>query len=198
MRKLLISLFTSLILLVLSASSVFAGGVIKLGIELPGSFQTIERYEEVENSPGLSLILDTKMGYSVAGEFFFNLGEKLAVGAGAEYQLNRKTEQHHTPYGWYYEEEFSWIPIYALARCQIDSTFYVTGKVGYNLLHLEDYPESVEFKGGLFYGFGGGVVLSDVFQVEAIYSTNNGKAVEGDSEVGIKYSKLGVSIGCKF
>ena len=30
----------------------------------------------------------------MAGEYFFDLEEKLAVGAGAEYQLNRKSERH--------------------------------------------------------------------------------------------------------
>ena len=37
------------------------------------------------------------------------------------------------------EEEFKFIPLYALARCRIDSTYYVTGKVGYNLVEFQNY-----------------------------------------------------------
>lgn len=197
MGKIIRFLTVVVLLVVLSASSVLAGGVVKFGVELPG---TIYFIFPVKDLPSEALIYDTKMGFSVGGEFFFDLGERLAVGVGADYQLNRKSERYETSL-FYMEEEFKFIPLYALARCQIDSTYYVTGKVGYNLVEFQNYTAEYDFRGGLFYGFGGGVVLEDVFQVEVLYSVNNAKSTyqdDEDFECAIKYTKLGIALGYKF
>jgi hypothetical protein len=194
MRKVLLSLIVSVLLLVLAANSVLAGGVIKFGVELPGSVEISAKatgYAEEKDKQ------DTEMGFSVAGEYFFDLNENLAVGAGAEYQLRRKVKDA--------EKGFNYIPIYALGRYQIDSTFYLTGKIGYNLFQPEDFPEEIKIKGGLFFGLGGGAVFQEVWQIEVLYAINNGgfKIPEEpgylpEIDIGWKYSKIGVSVGYKF
>lgn len=118
----------------------------------------------------------------------------MTVGAGVEYQLKRKNEGA--------QKGFNHIPLYGLGRYQVNPFFYLTGKVGYNISQVEDSSEVIKVEGGLFYGFGGGMVLSDMWELEILYSTHNGK-FEPKENPGFsyyfdwKYSKIGLSLGLK-
>lgn len=192
MRKVLRSLTIIVLLLVLSASSVLAGGVVKVGMDLGGE---VKIQEKIPGYGTYEFDNDTESGISIGGEYFFDLNESLAVGAGVEYQLKRKNEGA--------EKGFNFVPLYALGRYNVSPSFYFTGKVGYNLFQAEDLPEELKTKGGLFYGFGGGIIFADTLQLEILYSMNNGKIVL-DEDIGVNYeliwnySKIGVSIGYKF
>lgn len=192
MRRLTVSLIIATLLMIFTANTVLAGGVIKVGADVGGK---VKLTEKVEGWPNVSVENDTEMGFSVGGEFFYDLNESLAVGAGAEYQLNRKNEGA--------EKGFNFIPIYALGRFQIDPTFFLTGKIGYNLFQVEDLDEELKTKGGLFFGFGGGAILGDKLQLELLYSIHNGK-FEYEEDLGFdyalcwKYTKIGLSAGFLF
>lgn len=193
MRKVLRALTITVFLLILSAGSALAGGVIKVGADVGGQ---VEFQEKVLGIVILEGKKDTETGISIGGEYFFDMNESLVVGVGVEYQLNRKNEGA--------EKGFNYIPLYALGRYQLSPTLYLTGKVGYNLLQVEGNTEGVEVKGGLFFGIGGGTLLSDSLQLEILYSIHNGELIEKIEEYGMnhtltwKYSKIGVSIGYKF
>lgn len=200
MRKFYISFTIAAFMIILAASTVLAGGVIKFGTEIPG---TLQISSQDQNLPRTGMEFDTKMGFFMAGECFFDVKENLDVGVGVEYQFTRKTKRYEIDY-YYMEEEFNYIPIYVLGRYQINSRSYLTGKVGYNFLEIKDISKDYEVKGGLFLGFGGGSILEDAWQIEVLYSINNGgfkiPADEYNSEVNCdwKYSKIGVSVGYKF
>ena len=169
-----------------------AGGVVKVGMDLGGE---VKIQEKIPGYGTYEFDNDTESGISIGGEYFFDLNESLAVGAGVEYQLKRKNEGA--------EKGFNFVPLYALGRYNVSPSFYFTGKVGYNLFQAEDLPEELKTKGGLFYGFGGGIIFADTLQLEILYSMNNGKIVL-DEDIGVNYeliwnySKIGVSIGYKF
>ncbi|MBA2132436.1 outer membrane beta-barrel protein [Capillibacterium thermochitinicola] len=192
MRKVLRSLTIIVLLLVLSAGSALAGGVIKVGADVGGQ---VEIQGKVLGIVILEEKNDTETGISIGGEYFFDMNESLVVGVGVEYQLKRKNEGA--------EKGFNFVPLYVLGRYNVSPSFYFTGKVGYNLFQAEDLPEELKTKGGLFYGFGGGIIFADTLQLEILYSMNNGKIVL-DEDIGVNYeliwnySKIGVSIGYKF
>lgn len=192
MRKLLASLSLATLLLVLVSTSVLAGGVIKVGADVGGES---EIKATAADGTSVSVNDDTKTGISIGGEYFFDLNESLAVGAGVEYQLTRKNEGA--------EIGFNFIPLYALGRYHISQDFYLTGKIGYNLLQFEENPDGAKPKGGLYYGFGGGLIFSDRYQLEILYSIHNGR-FEPEEDPGVdykvtyKYSKIGLTVGYKF
>lgn len=192
MRKLFASLFLTTLLLVLVSTSVLAGGVIKVSADVGGEVVLKEKMQGIVLSEAKD---DTEMGISIGGEYFFDLNESLAVGAGVEYQLTRKNEGA--------EIGFNNIPLYALGRYQISPSLYLTGKVGYNIFQVEEPLEGLQIKGGLFYGFGGGVIFSDMLQLEILYSIHNAK-LEPEEDFGLsyymgwEYSKIGLSVGFKF
>lgn len=193
MRKAGVVLLVTTLLLVLVSTSVLAGGVIKISADVGGELK--EKVKE-EGQLVFKGEEDIEMGFSVGGELFLALSDKVEVGAGAEYQTYRKTE--------YTSIEFNYIPVYVLGRLKITPEFYVTGKVGYNWFDVnEEKPAYVTLKGGLFYGVGGGMVLNEILQLEILYSTHNGgwiTELEGypKQEFDWKYSKIGLSAGVKF
>ena len=192
MRRIMFSLIIVILLLVFTANAVLAGGVIKVGADVGGEVKfTLKEAgflpETIKN--------DTEMGFSLGAELFNDVNETFTVGVGVEYQLKRKNEGA--------VKGFNFIPIYALGRFHVDPSFFLTGKVGYNLYLQEDLPEELKTKGGLFFGFGGGAVLSDMVQLELLYSIHNGK-FELKEDPGVdydmswKYTKIGISVGFFF
>jgi hypothetical protein len=184
MRKGLLALVLSLLLVVFSAGSVFAGIVVKVGPDISGKIEA--------SLSGVSASTDVKMGITVGGEYLFDSDSDLVYGAGFEYQLARQVDIEDGI-------KFNYTPIYALARYQLDS-FYLTAKAGYNLFQLENLPEDETLSGGLFYGIGGGMDFGQ-FQVELLYSINNGarKMVVPPETFSLnyKYSKISLSVGYK-
>lgn len=185
MRKGLLALVLSLLLVVFSAGSVFAGIVVKVGPDISGKIEA--------SLSGVSASTDVKMGITVGGEYLFDSDSDLVYGAGFEYQLARQVDIEDGI-------KFNYTPIYALARYQLDS-FYLTLKAGYNLFTIdEELPEEINLQGGLFYGIGGGMDFGQ-FQVELLYSINNGarKMVVPPETFSLnyKYSKISLSVGYK-
>lgn len=193
MRKALNILTFSVLLILLAAGSVWAGVVVRIGVDPFG------RLEENGIEAGVPYLgkKDTEIGFSVGGEYLVDSSKDWGFGAGFEYQLMRKPKD--------YEKGFNFIPIYALCRYRARgfNSFYLTAKAGYSLFQLEDMPEEWIVKGGLFYGAGIGVVFDDALHVELLYSLGNGKVTIKDIpeslfKADMKYTKINLSVGYKF
>lgn len=190
MRKNLVVLGLSVLLVAFSAGSVLAGVVVKGGPDIAGK---VKATISVPGIPDYSDEEDVKMGITVGGEYISDSGNDLVYGVGFEYQLTRQVDVEDG-------HEFNYIPIYALGRYNFDS-FYLAGKVGYNLFKIEDLPDDdITTSGGLYFGIGGGMDF-DTFQVEFLYSINNSAVKPKDSsipgELKYKYSKISLSVGYK-
>lgn len=188
MRKGLIVLTLLAFLVALPAEAVLAGVVLKVGPDVAG------KMEFALSAPGIPTRSDkenVKMGITVGAEYIFDSGNNLAFGGGFEYQLKREIDKEG-------DSKFNYIPIYALGRYQLDS-FYLTVKAGYNLFQADNVPEDMTVNGGLCYGIGGGTTFADAFQVELLYSVNNGAIKAKDpsvpGEMKYKYSKISLSMG---
>lgn len=190
MRKALVVLVFSVLLALLAAGPVLAGIVVRIGVDSSG------RLEEkgFEKGESYHAKRDTEIGFSVAGEYLFAASKDLDFGAGFEYQSGRRPEG--------YQKRFHFTPVYVLCRYRF-SSFYLTAKTGYSPFQLEDAPENSIVKGGLFYGAGFGIFLTDGLHVELLYSLCSAKArVKGVPEslykADIKYTRIGLSVGYEF
>ena len=185
MKKTRIIVVFALLLLIMSCSLVWAGTTVKLGFEPGGDLST--------NISGYTLGYGVDSGVSVAGEYLIALNDKVEVGGGLEYQLNRNVRGLETG--------FSFIPVYGMAKVKAPFSTglntYFTAKIGYNYLTLDEKVAGFDYGGGLYYGIGFGIDLNDKFTVDAEYAVHEG-------ELGyilkqpFDYSKVRFGVGYKF
>ncbi|NLC52503.1 MAG: porin family protein [Firmicutes bacterium] len=185
MKKTRIIVVFALLLITMSCSLVWAGATVKLGFEPGGDLST--------NISGYTLGYGVDSGVSVAGEYLIALNDKVEVGGGLEYQLNRNVRGLETG--------FSFIPVYGMAKVKAPFSTglntYFTAKIGYNYLTLDEKVAGFDYGGGLYYGIGFGIDLNDKFTVDAEYAVHEG-------ELGyilkqpFDYSKVRFGVGYKF
>jgi len=76
---------------------------------------------------------------------------------------------------------------------------FLNGRLGYNLINGDkDYGYGLEFSGGgLYSGLGLGVLIHNIYYINAFYSNNNAERSITFPGVyrEVKYSKLSISIG---
>lgn len=177
MKKLILVLVVSLVLVFAVSYVSLADVTVKAGYDLGGTLSSVG---SVPVDGGLSL------GFEYTSE----ISDNLIVGGGLEYQLLRKVNS--SPYG------ISCIPIYGLVQYKF-SEFYAVGRFGYNLSST-DVPllPGETWGGGIYYGVGAGMNIGENMVVEAVY----GVCGISDSYMGITltgtYSKIGLSFGYKF
>ena len=185
MKKTSILLVLALLLLNISGSTVLAKGTLKLGMEPGGDLST--------NISGYMLGYGVDKGFSVAGEYLFDLNDQVELGGGFEYQFNRRVKGLDTG--------FSFIPLYGTLKIKapLSEGFnsYFTGKIGYNYLTLSESVQNLDYGGGFFYGLGAGLDLNERYAVEVEYAVNQ-------AELGyilkqpFNYSKIRLAVGYKF
>jgi long-subunit fatty acid transport protein len=177
MKKLVLALIVSLVLVFAVGSVTMADMTAKVGYDLGGTF-TIGTSQSTDG------------GFSLGFEYTSEMGDNLMVGGGLEYQLNRNFTGFSTA--------FNFIPIYGLVQYKFDQ-FYVTGRLGYDLLSVNPAPSApISLNGGIYYGVGAGYTIDKNMVVEAIYGIYNmSQSVVGYTTNG-SYSKLGLSFGYKF
>jgi hypothetical protein len=121
------------------------------------------------------------------------------IGAGITYQFPRCQER--------FKGDFYFIPVYGLIKIRSASEKvapYGIGQIGYNIIFEGDTDYkgtgiyAADLEGGLYYGVGGGIILGEKFQIEALYSVNNGTATILGTEFDIEYSKVTLSVGVNF
>lgn len=178
MKKLVVVLVVSLMLVFAVGSVTLADMTVKAGYDLGGTM----------SSAGSSLNVDG--GLALGFEYTSEMADNLMVGGGFEYQLNRK------PAG--SSSGFSFIPLYGLVQYKFDQ-FYVVGRLGYDLYNQEAaIPAGASISGGIYYGVGAGYSINQNMVVEAIYGISNASFSYMGITQTASYSKLGLSFGYKF
>ena len=182
----------------LFSHSLFAqdiGGSLKLGIDLEGEIEFSEDYTS-ENREKKE---DVENGFSVAGEFFAKISDNIELGAGIIYQFPRSGEDSE-------DVEFNFVPIYGTLRMRSSNKNmapYLIGQMGYNFFYGDSLSANgltfdFDYKGGLYWGIGGGFLIKKKFLVELLYSVNNGTIELFGYEFDTKYSKVSISLGYNF
>jgi hypothetical protein len=179
-----ISLLTLLLIFAIS-SFAFAGPkiILKVGLDTLGTHEI--------SILGLDGSEDVKTGLSISGEFINEVNDKFDIGAGITLQTKREQRD--------YAGEFSFVPIYALARYHPDPVrkdFYFIGQLGFNLFQGDsDYKGAGSLSGGKYFGFGMGAATQEKWQIEMLYNRNDGEYEVYGITGEVTYSILSFSVG---
>lgn len=176
MKKLVLVLIVSMLLVFAVSYVASAEMVVKAGYDFGASFSTSDSGSWNLNG-----------GISLGFEYAANVAKNLMVGGGLEYQLPR------------YDSDGSgtsrnFIPIYGLVQYKF-SQFYVVGRLGYDLYYQNPTSPDVSDSGGIYYAAGFGYTINKNMEIEAVYGINN---VTARTSATATYSKLGLSFGYKF
>jgi hypothetical protein len=186
MKKLLILTLSLLVLFVSNYAFAEGSGTVKIGLDMSGEHEV--------SGLGLSGSEDVEMGFSLSVEYVAAINENLGLGAGITYQMPRSQED--------FEGDFNFMPIYGLVKLRAtsnDISPYLIGQLGYNLFYGDsDYKGSGSLSGGIYYGIGAGIIFQKGFQVELLYSVNNGSYELLGYDFDIEYSKIGLFLGYNF
>jgi hypothetical protein len=192
MKRIIVVSILSIVLLfaISTVNNAFAGGAIKIGVDLEGDHDV--------SGLGESGSADVDMGFSLSAEFFGSIGDNVDIGGGLTWQLPRSQKD--------FEGDFYFIPLYGMVRVQSSSAKvapYAVGQLGYNFFFGDDDYKgtginAADLEGGLYYGIGGGIIINDKFQIEALYSVNNGSADILGYDFDIEYSTISIIFGFIF
>jgi len=209
------------VVLVLLAVTFFAGALVssaqaqglpKAGLTIKGGLDVMGNLElelDGESTDG-----DMKTGINLGAEYIFPLSDMIGIGPGAAYMLPRGVDEDDAVDG-----KLSFLPVYGVLNICLKSggeiTPFIVGQIGYSFGFMdstmkddlesgieEEIGEEValEMEGGLYWGIGGGILLSNNIQIELVYNVNNGKITSDDvdGEIDVEYSKITVTVGYKF
>jgi hypothetical protein len=194
MRKYCITAFCLMSMLFLIGNTVSAEAVLKFRIEPAGKID--KEYSAIGDSTFTTRIeQDVVSGYSVAGEYLKKTKGDLLFGGGIEYQSRRRVVGDNN--------YFNFIPLYFLVRTNTLSTKqktrpFLSGKIGYNLYHESDPGPGYDIRGGLYYGFGAGIMLQKNLQMELAYTNNNSELDSTSLAIKHSYGEIGFSLGYRF
>lgn len=136
---------------------------------------------------------DVGNALSLSGELFHSIKNAFDLGVGVTWQFSRSRKNS--------ESDFYFIPVYGMFRWRSPSEKvapYAIGQLGYNFFFGDSKHEgSGWFDGGLYYGIGGGIILNNHFEIEALYSVNKG-SYDFLRFVDIEYSKISIIFGYIF
>ena len=175
-------------LLLISFSFLMSDINLGIGMDLPGNHEF--------SGNGNSIDRDSKMGFEVFAEYLAPLSEASGMniegGIGAAYLLPRGLDNEI-----FKDATFSFIPLYLLGQVSTSgegNIFFGKLRAGYDLFSgNDDYSGDNDLNGGLFLGFGGGIIMSNNIFAELSYQILNG----GDDEMDLKESHLSILVGFK-
>ncbi|MDI6757854.1 MAG: hypothetical protein QME32_07535 [Endomicrobiia bacterium] len=178
------------------AGSAFAADMVaKVNLDVSGSGKFSSSWGSMDMTAG--------MGFGIGAEVIDKVSDSVEVGGGLEYQMGRKIEKVDGVAVTGPEVLFNFVPIYGLVKVNFPAGEGATGfgklQLGYSIIHSgnDAYKGTSTLGGGLHYGVGGGVVVSDVV-LELMYSTYKGTLTEGANKADIDYTKIALSGGYKF
>ncbi len=237
MKKLyIIGVLVLMMFLVSSMAAAEGYPVFKLQLDLPGGAEADGDFSDSEIG-SISGEADVEDQISLGFEYFRPYNEKWELGFGISYYLDRNMTKVTELKGFEEEEEdslygisalvgladWNFIPIYGAAKYNFAAENkykpYLFGHLGYNLFDIDllnalegtGYADNdIDEKGGLYYGLGAGVNISENTALELMYSVNNGKiegeyteGINGDSTIedfdfDVEYSKFTLAVAYKF
>ncbi|RCW86003.1 outer membrane protein with beta-barrel domain [Halanaerobium sp. DL-01] len=204
--------------------------VFKLQLDFPGGAEADGDYSS-DRIGSISGEADVEDQISLGFEYFRPYNEKWELGFGVSYYLDRnmtevtELKENGTEVDLYGLDsavlglaDWNFIPVYGAAKYNFAAENkyrpYLFGHLGYNFFDIDmlnalegaGYADDIDEKGGLYYGLGAGVNISENTALELMYSVNNGK-VEGeyennstieDFEFDVEYSKFTLAVAYKF
>jgi opacity protein-like surface antigen len=150
MKKLVLALVVSLVLVFAIGYAALAESVVKVSYDLGGTLSGSGTFGSSSQS--------ADSGFSLGYEYSTEIADNLLAGGGIEYQLSRKSAG----------TGFSFIPVYGLIKYNF-SQFYASGRLGYDFWTVEIVPTGVSYSGGLTYGIGFGYNINENIVIEANY-----------------------------
>lgn len=149
---------------------------------------------------------DMKNGFSLSLELGRAIIEKLGIGVGATYQFPRAVDESGER-----DAKFNFVPLYGLVKLWTNSIgLFPFGmlQLGYNFFLGNDEfktiggerAEELDLGGGMYWALGGGIIFPGGFEIELLYTVNNGSISGSENyfEEEIRYSKIAISGGITF
>ena len=163
--------------------------MIKLfGFDLPGKYK-------VEGSE-LNTSTEVGIGNSFGVELITGLSPEsnVAWGLGVEVPIEHRNVKDMNG-------EFYFVPLYGLFKLHLMRGYispYVMGKIGFSYFdgHMDFKDTDIskaDLDGGLYYGFGSGVVINKFHELELSYSISHGEVAITGVDYDVKYSRLNLS-----
>ena len=180
-----------------------------VGLDFPGTHEFSEAIESMSTKTSF----DSNMGLEIFSEYFAPLIKTSSInfegGFGAAYFLPRGVkfgvDMIGDPVAGY--PTVSFIPLYLLgqitANAQDKMSFFGKAKFGYDvLLANEEYLGGVDQTGGLFLGFGGGVILTNNVFIELSYqmlheSLELKSCYSEENPIDVTQSNLSILVGLR-
>lgn len=194
MKKYCLITFFTVFLLLLFGNTIFAEAVLKFRVEPAGKMS--DEYSTIYDSNFSTRIeRDVVSGYSIAGEYLRKTNRDFSFGGGIEYQSMRRISGE--------DNSFNFIPLYFLVRTnplpsRKAARPFLSGKLGYNLYHETNPDPGYDLRGGLYYGFGAGLMLQKNLQMELTYTNNNSELESNNLVIKHSYGEIGFSLGYRF
>ncbi|MFH1367704.1 MAG: FlgO family outer membrane protein [Elusimicrobiota bacterium] len=152
--------------------------------------------EQYRNS-GIEWDFDTKMGFSLGGEYLFPHSNKIGLGIGFEYQFHRDM----TSGNW-----FNFAPIYGLFKYHVfpNPRMYFKINLGYSIIYsgsesysFSHYLGDYDLGGGIYYALGLGYVINDSSCFDIMYSVNLGEEISKNNSPNIddSYKRISIAFG---
>jgi len=144
---------------------------------------------------------DSNMGFGVFSEFYTPMSKSSGVnfegGFGVAYLFPRGIDIPD-----WESSTVSYIPLYLLGRLVTSGSngpsLYGNVKFGYDLMYgNDDYSGDTDLNGGLFMGFGGGVIFQSNMFFELSYQILNGGFDFASDTIDIKQTNLSILIGVR-
>jgi len=185
-------------LLLMVGSMLISASNFGLGIEFPGTHEF--SYETASTS------YDTNMGFGVFSEFYTEMSKSPSVnfegGFGVAYLFPRGIDDE----GFDGDPTVSYLPFYLMGQLvssgQNSPSLFGKVKFGYDLMFGNDeYSGDMDLNGGLFMGFGGGMILQNNMFIELSYQILNGSidlnSFRDSDTMDIKQSNLSILLGMR-
>ncbi len=168
----------------------FAEITLKIGADIAGDHKISGNISDY-NISGKD---DVETSFSLSGEYIKRV-QNFEFGAGLTLMVPRSLDE--------YTGDFYFIPVYGLFKIRSESekiAHYFTGHFGYSFFLGDNEYEArgISLKNDLYLAGGLGVIIGNKWQVEVLYTSNNGEIEIYGQNFEVEYKKVTLSLGITF